>query len=169
MGEISDREFTEKLYDKLEELTFLDQCMKEITRMYFTVMLPPRKVLKPFKVQTMTIREGSYLCISPIVAHHDSNIFPQHEQFFPRRFAPRHGKTPFGKSYVQFGYGRHRCTGEKYATTVIGSLTSLLLRKYELRFQEGESLPPPVFSKAIGTAQPSKPIILQVLPRGDVQ
>ena len=63
-------------------------------------------------------------------------------------------------AYVQFGYGKHRCTGERYALTLIKSLMSLLLRKYDVTMKA--PLPDPIFSKAIGTASPSKKIMVIV-------
>ena len=35
-----------------------------------------------------TIPEGSLLCVSPILGHLDSDIFPDAGIFFPKRFAP---------------------------------------------------------------------------------
>jgi len=160
LGGVADGELATSIYDKLESLIYLEQCMKEVSRMYFTVMLPPRKVMTPFRVETMEIPVGSYLCISPIISHTDGNIFPESARFFPGRWDPKHGKNPFGMAYVQFGYGKHKCTGERYALTLIKSLMSLLLRKYDVTMKE--PLPDPVFSKAIGTASPKKKIFVKI-------
>jgi cytochrome P450 len=35
-----------------------------------------------------TIPAGSLLCVSPILGHLDSDIFPDAGIFFPKRFAP---------------------------------------------------------------------------------
>jgi len=123
LDDMHDEELAGGMYEKLDNLIYLEQCLKEVTRLYFTVMLPPRKVMTPFRyaektpllcirlnsrnlyrclksiylrVETMEIPTGSYLCISPIISHSDGNIFPESQRFFPGRFDPRHGKNPFG-------------------------------------------------------------------------
>ena len=49
LDDMHDEELAGGMYEKLDNLIYLEQCLKEVTRLYFTVMLPPRKVMTPFR------------------------------------------------------------------------------------------------------------------------
>eukprot|EP01102_Stenamoeba_stenopodia_P022587 TRINITY_DN9489_c0_g1_i1.p1 TRINITY_DN9489_c0_g1~~TRINITY_DN9489_c0_g1_i1.p1 ORF type:complete len:388 (+),score=99.24 TRINITY_DN9489_c0_g1_i1:41-1204(+) len=154
---------------------YLDQCMKEISRLYFTVMVPPRKVVVPFTVESQhqassttksyTIPEGAYVCVAPIVTHRDSKVFDRPLEFDPTRFAPEQSRQyEKAMQFVQFGFGKHRCTGEHYAIELVQCCMKLLLSRYDLKLYE--EIPAPLFHKPIGTAIPTKPIWASLVPRG---
>lgn len=162
-------------YDQFASFKELEQCIQEVTRLYFTMMLPPRKAMKSFQFEGYTIPAGSLLCVSPILGHLDSDIFPDASIFFPKRFAPTKNKQApntktafnpssfYGMAFVQFGYGKHRCPAEKYALTLLMSCFSVLVRSYTVELKENK-LPPPLYPIVFGTAAPRSNIFIQVRP-----
>jgi sterol 14alpha-demethylase len=152
---------------------WLGQCMQETSRLYFTVMVPPRRARRSIDCQGVEIPKGSYVSICPLLQHHDARTYPQPEVFNPSRFdAPDASEraaletNPFGYDYVQFGYGRHMCTGAMYARYFIRTVVGRLFRDYDVHLAgESTAVPAPLFDKTIGTASPSKPIWVTVRRR----
>lgn len=158
-------------FGNLQKMQELALCLKEVSRLYFSVMLPPRHVNIPFKFEGYTVPHGALLCVSPIVAHLDSNIFPEAAYFVPRRFALQRSRaagltayspsSPYGMSHVQFGFGLHKCKGERYALMVMQTCAALLLCHVRFTFKEAV-LPPPSFPWGFGTAGPSNELHVRI-------
>lgn len=168
-------ESEELAYSQFSSFRELEQCIQEVTRLYFTTTLPPRKAIKSFKFEGFTIPEGSLLCVSPILGHLDSDIFPDAGIFFPKRFAPPKKKQApetktafnpssfYGMAYVQFGYGMHKCPAEKYAMTLLTSFFSVLVRTRSVELKDNK-LPLPQYPATFGTATPAGDILIRLQP-----
>jgi cytochrome P450 len=168
-------ESEEFAYSQFSSFRELEQCIQEVTRLYFTTTLPPRKALKSFKFEGFTIPEGSLLCVSPILGHLDSDIFPDAGIFFPKRFAPPKKKQApetktafnpssfYGMAFVQFGYGMHKCPAEKYAMMLLTSFFSVLVRNHSVELQDNK-LPLPQYPATFGTASPMADILVRLQP-----
>jgi len=168
-------ESEELAYSQFSSFRELEQCIQEVTRLYFTTTLPPRKAIKSFKFEGFTIPEGSLLCVSPILGHLDSDIFPDAGIFFPKRFAPPKKKQApetktafnpssfYGMAFVQFGYGMHKCPAEKYAMTLLTSFFSVLVRTRSVELKDNK-LPLPQYPATFGTATPTGDILIRLQP-----
>jgi cytochrome P450 len=100
------------------------------------------------------------------LTHLDPSIYPRPDHFDPDRFADTQRRRQLQRdcAYVQFGFGLHRCLGEMFANAVLKPSWSLLLRHYELTLVE-ECVPPPDWSKSLGTPFPVRPVRVRVKRR----
>lgn len=151
-------------YSRLKELKYLDACMKETARQFFTILLV-RRARRATRVGSFTIPAGRLIGVSPILLHRDAQIYPQPEVYLPERWLDdaRRRELTGRNLFVQFGYGQHRCLGEMFANTVLKTAWSLLLRDYRLTLLERE--PQPDWTKAVGTPFSKGPLLLRCEPR----
>jgi len=125
---------TELDYQKLNNLTFLNNCLKETLRLRPPIILVMRKVLQDLQYKDKIIPKGAFACVSPGVCHMLEEYFPKPEVFDPDRFSKERQedkKHPY--SYIAFSASRHSCIGEKFAYVQIKTIWALFLRKYQLK------------------------------------
>lgn len=78
-------------FEQILDMNYLRNCLEEVSRMYFTVMVPPRQVVTPFRLlrteadgtvatTDVVVPEGAYVCISPITNHYNPSLFPDPER-----------------------------------------------------------------------------------------
>merc|ERR1712137_1270547 len=103
-------------------LDLTNSCMKETNRRYGMVMMF-REATKKGGVafEGKTIDEGSLVCVSPLLTHHEKDVFKDEMTWVGDRFTDRERLSKLTKNYqfAQFGYGRHRCLGKTFAESVI--------------------------------------------------
>lgn len=124
-------------FDKVNNMAFLHDSMKEALRLRPPLILLIRKAVKnlPVKVggQSFTVPKGDMVLISPAVGMRLPEIFKNPEQFDPDRFGPgreEHKLSP--GAYVGFGGGMHSCMGEKFGYVQVKTILSVLFREYDL-------------------------------------
>lgn len=125
----------------LAELEFLEACFYEGTRMgVFPMNL--RELMSPFELKGgYKLPAGSYLGVSPLTIHQDSNVYPEPQEFNPWRMMGDEGaalRAERSWSYLTFGAGRHECLGRPMAETEFKLTMAELLRKYELEVVRGD-------------------------------
>jgi sterol 14-demethylase len=132
----------------LSKLSFLDCVMKETVRSYALLFLT-RRTITPQEFGGATVPEGEIVAISPYLTHHDPSVYEDPETFNPERFRGGASTKHFeDKTYMQFGFGPHRCLGEKFANVVLKTGWLDLLSNYRIELLS--PLTPPDFSRAIG-------------------
>jgi cytochrome P450 len=103
----------------LSKLEFLDCAMKETVRSYAMLYLT-RRVITPVTIGSHEIPKEEIVAVSPYYVHHDAANYADPDTYDPERFAGSAGlKHVEDKTYIQFGYGPHRCLGEKFANIVL--------------------------------------------------
>ncbi|KAL6059313.1 hypothetical protein QOT17_014292 [Balamuthia mandrillaris] len=148
------------------EFIYLNQCIKEVIRSYSSLTVYPRKVIKPFRVDLATIAKDSYVLVTPYIHHQDKNIYPQPERFYPERFDPARGASPYGNQFTYFGFGPHACKGAGYTLAVSKACIGLLLREYKVELSgRNEELPDPKFARWVGLASPSAALLATISRR----
>jgi sterol 14-demethylase len=65
------------------------------------------------------------------VSHRIPEIFPNPELFDPDRYSPERNEDHQPFSWVAFGGGRHKCTGNAFAMLQLKAIFCILLRRYE--------------------------------------
>ena len=152
-------------YGALKDLELLDGCMREAVRLRFCVMLI-RQAAAPYAEGGYVVPKGQTVCISPILTHLDPSIYAHPHRFDPDRFADAQRRRQLQRdcAYVQFGFGLHRCLGEMFANAVLKPSWSLLLRHYDLSLV-GQRVPPPDWTKSLGTPFPVAPVMVKVKRR----
>ena len=117
---------------------YLQAALKEIGRHYSgisTLRLARQSVEVP--KTDIIVPQGSVVSVSPYLTHHDPEIYPNAEQWYPERWlkepdlAKRLNKA--GQlAYVPFGAGAHRCPGEKLAGIIASMVVGTLVRDFDI-------------------------------------
>lgn len=102
-------------YDSIQEMEFLEMCIKETLRKYPGLPQLNRECTIDYKIpgSDKTIKKGTAVLISIMGLHYDPKYFEEPEKFIPERF--RKGKETFNKdAYIPFGDGPRQCIGKVY-------------------------------------------------------
>ncbi|KAJ2949961.1 hypothetical protein O0L34_g11284 [Tuta absoluta] len=118
--------------EDLNQMRFLDCCIKESLRLYPGVPLIARYISEDINLGGYTVPQGAVAFIHVYDIHHDPDLYPDPEMFDPDRFLPEKcaGRHPF--AYIPFSAGPRNCIGQKFAMYEIKTLMSSLLRRYRL-------------------------------------
>lgn len=153
----------------ISKLEYLDSCMKETVRRYGMLMLV-RKAMKDVAFTSADGREfiipkGRTVVSSPFLSHHNSEVYPEPSLYDPERFADPERKQSLvaNRHYVQFGFGRHKCLGERFANVVIKMVLSLVLRSCQ--FELVSDMSDADYRKQAGTPNPEHTIWVKFRPR----
>lgn len=131
--------------DQLKQMTYLDQVLKEVERLYPPVAGGFRGVIKPCVFQGYYIPQGWQLLYRIDVTHQDNRVYSYPEQFDPDRFSPQRSEYKnMEYSLVGFGGGARVCLGYAFAQMEMKIFAVHLLRHYdwELLPQQDLSLNP---------------------------
>lgn len=99
-------------YDSIQEMEFLEMCVKETLRKYPGLPMLNRQCTKDYQIPetNFTIQKGTNILISIMGLHYDPKYFEHPFDFLPERF--RKGAETFNKdAYIPFGDGPKQCIG----------------------------------------------------------
>jgi len=155
----------------VKNFTILEACMKESVRKYSNFM-QFRKVVKPggFEVEPgKIVPEGALLCISPAESHHDEKVFEDPYTYKPSRWL-NDDLCSVNKdmSFVQWGYLRHRCYGEKFAQQFDKVAWARIMSRCEIVSAiDGQEVPQPLWGSGFGTcsAKDNAPFMVKIRKR----
>ncbi|XP_074599260.1 cytochrome P450 4c21-like [Brevipalpus obovatus] len=117
---------------QINELTFLDQCVKENLRIHPPVAFMMRKTEEEIEIGGYSIPKDTLTATSIYFIHHDEEIFSNPEKFDPSRFEPENlDKIPPG-GYIPFGDGPRRCIGEKLALLEAKVIFSNIIKRFRV-------------------------------------
>lgn len=127
--------------DKLKQMTYLEQVLKEVLR-----LIPPvgggfREVIQECEFNGYTIPQGWSALYQVARTHQDTELYTKPEQFDPQRFGPERAEDkpkPFG--YMPFGGGVRECLGKEFAKLEMKLFAALLVRNYEWNLLPGQDL-----------------------------
>ncbi|GLV42275.1 Cytochrome P450 4aa1 [Carabus blaptoides fortunei] len=95
----------------LQEMRYLEQCIKETLRLCPSIPVLLRKLGEPIKVGKHILPAGSDVIISPFTTQRLAHIFPNPEVFDPDRFKPEEIKKRHAFSFLAFSAGPRNCIG----------------------------------------------------------
>lgn len=127
--------------DQLRQMTYLDQVLREVERLYPPVGGGFRGVVESFEFNGYHIPKGWQALYRIADTHLDSRIYTQPQQFDPDRFSPEraeHKKQDF--SLVGFGGGPRNCIGMAFAQTEMKIVAAHLLRNYSWELLPNQNL-----------------------------
>ncbi|KAF3937641.1 hypothetical protein ABW19_dt0209394 [Dactylella cylindrospora] len=148
-------------YEKLGELSLVNNTIKEILRIHPPLHSIMRKVKSPLHVPdtNYVIPSTHYVLAAPGVSAMDEKYFKNAKTFDPYRWVGHEKdednaeKFDFGfglvskgtaSPYLPFGAGRHRCIGEQFANVQLGTIISTFVREFEFSLPPGQTEVPPV-------------------------
>ncbi|XP_071573442.1 cytochrome P450 4C1-like [Temnothorax nylanderi] len=116
----------------LQNLTYLNRCIKETLRLYPSVFLISRVAGKDVKLQSYLVPARTTVVLNIYGVHRDPNFWPNPETFDPDRFLPERFKNHHPFSYLPFSAGQRNCLGQQYALLQIKALIAPLIQNYYL-------------------------------------
>lgn len=118
--------------EKLKQMTYLEQVLKETMR-----LIPPvgggfREVIEPFEFNGYFIPKGWVVQYQIFQTHKDREIYQNSERFSPERFAAETAKDRQKTfAYIPFGGGLRECLGKEFARLEMRLFASMLVTNYE--------------------------------------
>ena len=128
-------------YKSLRELTKMEWVIKEVLRLHPPLFILVRVAMQDTSIQGHEIKKGTWVALSPSVAHRIEGVFPEADSFCPHRFGPprEEDKQPF--AFIAFGGGRHKCLGNAFAILQIKTILAILLQRYEFELTDDPIVP----------------------------
>jgi sterol 14-demethylase len=120
----------EVTFQSLREIPALENVIKEVLRLHPPLIFLIRKVMQDFQFKDYTIKAGKYVCASPRVSHRIADVFPDPEKFDPDRYSEARQEDARPFSWIAFGGGKHKCSGNAFAMLQLKAIFSILLRRY---------------------------------------
>lgn len=149
---IGDRDVT---YEDLDKLTLVNNTIRETLRLHMPLHSIFRKVVRDLPVpdSKYIVPKGHHVLMSPGFTMTNEHYFPEPAKFQPHRWdtiggagggfsvAPegQDGEVDYGfgkiskgvsSPYLPFGGGRHRCIGEQFAYTQLGTLLVTFIQNF---------------------------------------
>ncbi|KAE8212547.1 hypothetical protein CF319_g5480 [Tilletia indica] len=154
----------------------LGSCLRESSRFYSGVSMLRLARTGQTLPDGSYVPAGSVVSISPYLTHRDEDIYPNAEEWKPERWRrdpdlPRQLNSGDQAAVLGFGFGTHRCPGEKMATMIATTAIGVLFSQYSVRVTDTSPVPqagdrPETldFTK-IGSAWAKKPFKLHISAR----
>lgn len=120
----------EATFQSLREIPALENVIKEVLRLHPPLIFLIRKVMQDFHFKDYTVKAGKYVCASPRVSHRIADVFPDPEKFDPDRYSEARQEDAAPFSWIAFGGGKHKCSGNAFAMLQLKAIFSILLRRY---------------------------------------
>uniref|UniRef100_A0A6M2DZD7 Putative cytochrome n=1 Tax=Xenopsylla cheopis TaxID=163159 RepID=A0A6M2DZD7_XENCH len=150
----------------LNEMRFLERCVKESLRLYPSVPLISRALTEPLVLKNRVIPAGQIVHIHIFDLHRDPDLFPDPERYDPDRFLPDECAKRHPFAYIPFSAGPRNCIGQRFAMYEDKSVISTVLRKYKL---EAITKPEEIIFNADLVLRPKYPIKIRFRHRSKDQ
>jgi sterol 14-demethylase len=118
---------TELTYERLRQMKFLGDVLKEVLRLHPPLIFLLRKVLREFRYNSYVVPAGQMLCAAPVVSHRLDGVFRDPERFDPDRFDRGEADNPF--AWIPFGGGKNKCTGNAFGLLQLKAIVAVLLKE----------------------------------------
>ncbi|XP_044731380.1 cytochrome P450 6k1-like [Chrysoperla carnea] len=130
-------------YDCLQEMKYLDACVKETLRLYPTLGMLDREAINTytFPGTDITIDKGTAVVISLGGLHRDPQYFENPYVYDPERFNDNNKNRIKPFTYMPFGEGPRNCIGARFGSVATKVGLVHILKDFELETYEK---PPPL-------------------------
>ena len=155
----------EVTFQSLREIPVLENVIKEVLRLHPPLIFLIRKVMKDFHFKGYTVKAGKYVCASPRVSHRIAEVFPDPEKFDPGRYSEERQEDAKPFSWIAFGGGKHKCTGNAFAMLQLKAIFSILLRRYTFELVDEKDHYQDDFTQMV--VQPLSPCRVRYIRRTD--
>ncbi|XP_014486912.1 PREDICTED: cytochrome P450 4C1-like [Dinoponera quadriceps] len=118
--------------DALQNLSYLERCLKESLRIYPSVHYISRVCTEDVKLHSYLVPKGTTVHLFIYDLHHNANIWPNPEVFNPDRFLPENIRNRHPYSYLPFSAGPRNCIGQRFAMLELKALVAPLVYNFYL-------------------------------------
>ena len=118
-------------FASLRNIPLTERTVLEVLRLHPPLFMLVRVAMEDFTYKGWFIPKGTWVLISPTVAHQIPAVFRAPEAFDPDRFGPGRDEDKRDFAYIPFGGGRHKCMGNAFALLQIKAILAILLRRYD--------------------------------------
>ena len=153
----------EVTFQSLREIPVLENVIKEVLRLHPPLIFLIRKVMQDFHFKNYTVKAGKYVCASPRVSHRIADIFPDPEKFDPDRYSEARQEDALPFSWIAFGGGKHKCSGNAFAMLQLKAIFSILLRRYTFELIDDKDTYQDDFTQMV--VQPVSPCRVRYIKR----
>lgn len=157
----------EVTFQSLREIPVLENVIKEVLRLHPPLIFLIRKVMQDFHFKDYTVKAGKYVCASPRVSHRIAEVFPDPEKFDPDRYSDARQEDARPFSWIAFGGGKHKCSGNAFAMLQLKAIFSILLRRYTFELIDGEDAYQDDFTQMV--VQPISPCRVRYIRRAGLK
>jgi sterol 14-demethylase len=157
----------EVTFQSLREIPVLENVIKEVLRLHPPLIFLIRKVMQDFHFKDYTVKAGKYVCTSPRVSHRIADIFPDPEKFDPDRYSEARQEDAKPFSWIAFGGGKHKCSGNAFALLQLKAIFSILLRRYTFELIDDKDHYQDDFTQMV--VQPLSPCRVRYIKRIDIK
>ncbi len=146
-------------FDDIAQLTYTQQVVNEVLRMY-PVWILMRRATEEVTLGDIRITSGTEVTVSPHALHFDSRFYPDPASFDPDRWAPERARQLPRGAFIPFGAGVRQCLGNVFAHTEITIALATVASRFRLVPVSGQ----PVRVKFTSAAYPDR-MPMTVVPR----
>jgi len=139
-------------------MPFLDQCLKEILRLYTPSYFMVRIATDDTTLCGVNL-PPSLLLLPPYVIHRLERYYKDPEEFVPERWTPEfYLKACHENFYLPFGAGKRICVGRRFALLESKIALAHLFQRFDLSLVPGQKIVP----KANIQLRPAVPVKVQI-------
>ncbi|KAI9484148.1 MAG: cytochrome P450 [Benjaminiella poitrasii] len=158
-------------YDNLEELTLLEDVVRETLRLHPPIFNMMRRVVADkmvYEKSGLEIPKGNFLCAAPGVTQIDPTYFNNPMKWEPLRWSEKtdpvhrleqgddanidYGFGAVGISsrspFLPFGAGRHRCIGEKFGYLQLKAIIGTFIKRFDFE-SVSKGVPTPDYTSMV--------------------
>ena len=119
-------------FNQLQDMKFVELCIKETLRMYPPVPIYGRNLDEDIDLDGRIVPKGTNLNMNIYNVNMDPNNFENPEEFIPERFNEANARHENPFVYVPFSAGPRNCVGQKFAMLELKSAFCNVVRNFEL-------------------------------------
>lgn len=139
----------------LNEMEYLEQCLKEAMRIYPTVPMIARQLLTDVELEGgHRIPAGTSVYIMLFLMARDEEFFPDWQHYDPERFSKESVASRNNFAFVPFSAGARNCIGQKYALMEAKTVLAKILREFivkSLKPRDEMRVEPSMILRPVGT------------------
>ena len=122
-------------YDSINDMKFIDLCVKETLRKYPALPILNRECTMDYRIPgtNLTIEKGTAIVISLLGIHRDEKHFPEPERYNPDRFTD---EAFASRAYLPFGEGQRNCIAYRMGIQATKVALVVLLSKFKFEALE---------------------------------